>query len=266
MVDARNISTHPATFRSETSPPTSGKTTREKSQRAKTTRSPSVSENWKVLPAKIFPRASRRMSKSLGGADFIAFIAQAYQEEPLLFGARVKDEDLPGLYLALTKPFTAWNHIQTMFGAKERWSEADFADVYSEEHKSQCCLSLPQPLVSTMGFEAARILSAKRSIPAKAIRHLSNSTKSPFKQLKNHKSVKRTGSSTKDTSFAYEATVRHSIPDVQAFEFVSSVWEDKKPADEHAYRQNRMSTAAAARHPSLYACRWSSLWIDLGIR
>ncbi|KIK70825.1 hypothetical protein GYMLUDRAFT_149538 [Collybiopsis luxurians FD-317 M1] len=199
--------------------------------------------------------------------EFVAFMAQAYNEEPSLFGAEVKDEDLPALYLALTKPFTAWKHIGGMLNSQEKWSEADFSDVYAEFRRPaikestcriQCCISLPQPVVTNLGSEAARILSAKKSIPdciiqiqSKAIRHLSNSTESPFKQLKNHKAVRKVGSSTKDTSFPYQATIRYSLPDVQAFEFVSSVWEDKKPAHhmpEHAYRQNRISTAAAARH------------------
>lgn len=121
----------------------------------------------------------------------------------------------------------------------------------------QCSVSLPQPLQTPVDLEAARILNTKKSIPdcvvmipPESIRHLSNSTDSAFKRLKKNKAVKKTGSAVKNSSFAYQATVCHSIPDTPAFEFVSSIWEDKKPVHsmpEHAYRQNRMSTASAAR-------------------
>lgn len=122
----------------------------------------------------------------------------------------------------------------------------------------QCCVSLPQPLLNPQSFEAARILSTKKSIPdcllminPDSILHLSDSADSPFKRLKKQDTVKKAGSVVKRSSFAYQATIRDLIPDTPGFEFVSSVWEDKKPVHnlpEHAYRQNRMSTASAARH------------------
>ncbi|GAW04428.1 hypothetical protein LENED_006217 [Lentinula edodes] len=197
--------------------------------------------------------------------DFIAFIAEAYNEDPSLFSAEV-GEHPSALYLPLTTVFTAWQRLKSMLNSSQRWSEADFADAYAQfrgpalkesTRLMQCSVSLPQPLQTPVDPEAARILNTKKSIPdcvvmipPESIRHLSNSTDSAFKRLKKNKAVKKTGSAVKNSSFAYQATVCHSIPDTPAFEFVSSVWEDKKPVHsmpEHAYRQNRMSTASAAR-------------------
>ncbi|KAJ4485956.1 hypothetical protein J3R30DRAFT_3443044 [Lentinula aciculospora] len=197
--------------------------------------------------------------------QFIAFIAEAYDEDPSLFSAKV-DQHLAILYLPLATVFTAWQRLKTMLHSSQRWSEADFADAYAQfrgpaltksTRLMQCSISLPQPLQTHVDSEAARILNTRKSIPdcvvmvpPESIRHLSNSTDSAFKQLKKDKAVKKTGSAVKNSSFAYQATVCYSIPDTPAFEFVSSIWEDKKPVHsmpEHAYRQNRMSTASAAR-------------------
>jgi len=124
-------------------------------------------------------------------------------------------------------------------------------------HRSQCGVSLPQPLLNCMDLEAARILGARKtipdcivSIPENSIRHLSKSSSSAFKKLKAHKAVTKTGNVVKDSSFPFQATIVCSLPDTPAFEFCSSVWEDKKPGAllGHAYRQNRMSTASAVRH------------------
>ena len=83
------------------------------------------------------------------------------------------------------------------------------------------------------------------------MRSLAQSSKSPFKILKNQASVKKTGSPSKGSSFRYQATPCLQLPDTPGFEFVSSIWEDKKPVHqmlEDAYRQNRMATTSAVRH------------------
>ncbi|KAJ3760702.1 hypothetical protein EV360DRAFT_80912 [Lentinula raphanica] len=197
--------------------------------------------------------------------EFIAFISEAYHEDPSLFSTDI-NKPLYTLYLPLTTVFTAWQRLKTMLHSSQRWSEADFADAYAQfrgpalkasTRLMQCSVSLPQPLRTHMDAEATRILSSRKSIPdclvmvpPESIRHLSNSTSSVFKRLKKNKAVQKTGSAVKSSSFPYQATVCYSIPDTPAFEFVSSIWEDKKPVHsmpEHAYRQNRMSTASAAR-------------------
>ncbi|KAJ3721571.1 hypothetical protein C8R42DRAFT_581305, partial [Lentinula raphanica] len=197
--------------------------------------------------------------------EFIAFISEAYHEDPSLFSTDI-NKPLSTLYLPLTTVFTAWQRLKTMLHSSQRWSEADFADAYAQfrgpalkasTRLMQCSVSLPQPLRTHVDAEAARILSSRKSIPdclvmvpPESIRHLSNSTSSVFKRLKKNKAVQKTGSAVKSSSFPYQATVCYSIPDTPAFEFVSSIWEDKKPVHsmpEHAYRQNRMSTASAAR-------------------
>jgi hypothetical protein len=59
--------------------------------------------------------------------SFISFIAQAYEEEPSLFGKEV--QGLADLYLALSKVFSAWNHLKSMLSSVDKWSEADFTNV-----------------------------------------------------------------------------------------------------------------------------------------
>jgi hypothetical protein len=120
-------------------------------------------------------------------------------------------------------------------------------------------MSLPQPsLNSSLNLQALRILNAKTVIPdcaifvpAANIRTLSHSVKSPFKVIKSHASVVKTGSPSRGSSFRYQSTPRAQLPDTPGFEFVSTIWEDKKPVHqmlEDAYRQNRMATASAVRH------------------
>jgi len=203
---------------------------------------------------------------SYAPAEFIDFIAEAYAEDPSLFGADLKAENLMCLYLTLATVFGAWKHLKSMLNSSQAWSEADFATAYAifrtpaisaSTLRTQCAVSLPQPLLTQMDSDAARILSTRKlipdcvvTIPEKSIRHLSKSTKSAFKRLKAHKAVAKTGDVVKDSSFPFQATIMCSLPDPPAFEFCSSVWEDKKPGVllEHAYRQNRMSTASAVRH------------------
>lgn len=106
--------------------------------------------------------------------------------------------------------------------------------------------------------EAVRILNAKTVIPdfsvfvpARRVRDLSNSAKSPFNTLKRHVQVNKCGEASRGSSFRYQATPCAQLPETPGFEFISSVFEDKKPTHlmlDDAYRQNRMATAAVVRH------------------
>lgn len=112
--------------------------------------------------------------------------------------------------------------------------------------------------MSNLGTQANRILNTKTVapdcaifIPAAGVRTLSHAARSPFKTLKGHATVIKTGNTTKGSSFRFQSTPCASLPDAPGFEFASSFWEDKKPVHqllEDAYRQNRMATAAAVRH------------------
>jgi len=122
-----------------------------------------------------------------------------------------------------------------------------------------CTMSLPQPLLrSNLSSQALRILNAKTVVPdcaiflpAVVVRPLSHSAKSPFKVIKGQASGAKIGSPSRGSSFRFQSTPRAQLPDTPGFEFVSSIWEDKKPVHqmlEDAYRQNRMATASAVRH------------------
>lgn len=153
--------------------------------------------------------------------------------------------------------------------SKEKYSEADYAaNVYNvfrspaireSTHKVQCNISLPQPIVvANLGPETIRVLGTKAAspdclvmIPSPSIRALSLSIDSPFQVLKRHPKVTKSGNASKCSSFRFQSTPCAVPPETAAFQFISSFWEDKKPVHqmlEDAYRQNRMSTTAAARH------------------
>jgi len=174
--------------------------------------------------------------------------------------------------------------------SKEKWSEADFAaNVYNlirspaireSTHRVHCTVSLPQPAANfNRTSETVRVLNTKTAvpdcgifIPAASIRSLSHSAQSPFKVLKNHSTIVNAGSTSAGSSFRYQSTPCAQLPNNPGFEFASSFWEDKKPLHqmlEDAYRQNRMSTAAAVRH--LYSLSVSApiiglIWTDGTVR
>lgn len=105
-----------------------------------------------------------------------------------------------------------------------------------------------------------RILRARTVVPdcaifirAASVRRLSLSRTSPWKILNGHPGVKppRSVAAVSEATFRYQTSPCAALPEDPCFEFVSSVWEDKKPAHElleHAYRQNRMAAVAAVRH------------------
>lgn len=138
----------------------------------------------------------------------------------------------------------------------------------------QCSISLPQPHQQPSG-EAHRALHPKTAHPdcvmfikASTIHHLSHSLNSPYKILSRHPAITKHSREHLEYLFRYQSTPRSQPPEIPCFEFASSFWEDKKPVHdllEHAYRQNRMSTAAAAR--MLYslridACVFGLVWAD----
>lgn len=142
----------------------------------------------------------------------------------------------------------------------------------------QCSISLPQPPETPSG-DALRILCSKNVIPdcltfikTSSIRHLFASVKSPYKLLNAHEPIVQLSRIRLEHAFRFQASPCTQPPDNPCFEFVSSVWEDKKPAHElleHAYRQNRMSTAAAVR--MLYSlgiklCVFGLIWAEGTVR
>ncbi|KAJ7293426.1 hypothetical protein C8J57DRAFT_1551915 [Mycena rebaudengoi] len=203
----------------------------------------------------------------LATGDFLEFLKEIHASRPELFCD--KTADVQGLFSKMTFVHSAWKRLNIMRKSKERWSEADYAaNVYNvfrspaireSTHRVQCAISLPQPLVTTnLGTDAARILGTKTSspdclvmIPSASIRSLSVTANSAYQVLKRHKNVTKSGNATKCSSFRYQSTPCVVPPENPAFQFISSFWEDKKPLHnmlDDAYRQNRMSTAAAVRH------------------
>jgi solute carrier family 25 carnitine/acylcarnitine transporter 20/29 len=201
--------------------------------------------------------------------EILRFIQDAHMSSPHLFSDELSSTNIAELYTEIAIVFTAWRGLQQMRKSKEKWSEADFtANVYNvfrspalhkSTHRVHCTISLPQPMQrSGLGTQAIRILNTKTAvpdcavlIPAANIRALSHSAKSPFKTLSRHPAIAKRGSASLGSSFRYQSTPCAQLPDTPGFEFVSSVWEDKKPVHqllEDAYRQNRLATASAIRH------------------
>jgi len=201
--------------------------------------------------------------------EILRFIQDAHDSSPHLLSDELGSKDIAELYAEITIVFSAWRRLQRMRKSKEKWSEADFtANVYNvfrspalreSTHRVHCTISLPQPSQhSSLGAQAIRILSAKTAvpdcailIPAANIRTLSHSAESPFKTLTRHPTIAKRGSASQGSSFRYQSTPCAQLPDAPGFEFISSLWEDKKPVHqllEDAYRQNRLATASAVRH------------------
>ncbi|KAF8917648.1 hypothetical protein CPB85DRAFT_1215048 [Mucidula mucida] len=216
--------------------------------------------------------------------EYVKFLEEARTTCPDLFSS---DSDNPPpddfLYQELFAVFRAWKRLRKMKASGEKYSEADFAKAYvsihrhlpshlragrydffrspaivHSEQRAQCVVSLPQPLSTDLCSTEVRVLNAKTVIPDNLlliprsyISDLCESQGSPFKVLKGHKTVKKTGSAEKGSAFSFQSTPCSALPSSPGFEFVSSIWEDKKPVHPllaDAYRQNRMSIAASLRH------------------
>ncbi|KAJ7706337.1 hypothetical protein B0H17DRAFT_624226 [Mycena rosella] len=221
------------------------------------------------LPASWVDSASPEFKslKALSTTEFMDFLREIHDQSPELYSESIVDSK--GLFSKMSIVFSAWRRLKVMRKSKEKWSEADYAAnvynvfrspaIHESTHKVQCNISLPQPLVTAnLGTDAARILGTKTAspdclvmIPSASIRSLSLSATSPFQVLKRHPKVVKSGTASKCSSFRFQSTPCAVPPETPAFQFVSSFWEDKKPVHqmlEHAYRQNRMATTAAARH------------------
>ncbi|KAJ6621583.1 hypothetical protein B0H10DRAFT_2162956 [Mycena sp. CBHHK59/15] len=227
-----------------------------------------VPEDIKDDVAKVFDISTGRLPVSWLN-PFMEFLEEIRDQSPDLFSENITDSNIRGLFPRMSIIFSAWKRLKLMKKSKEKWSEADYAaNVYNvfrspaireSTHRVQCGISLPQPLVTTnMGTETTRILGTKTAspdclvmLPAASVRSLSLSANSAFQVLKRHKNVVKSGNASKCSSFRFQSTPCAVPPETPAFQFISSLWEDKKPVHnmlEDAYRQNRMSTAAAVRH------------------
>ncbi|KAF7339600.1 hypothetical protein MSAN_02174500 [Mycena sanguinolenta] len=205
---------------------------------------------------------------TLASKGLIKFLEEIHDQNPKLFG-EIEDSKVPGLLEKIGIVHSAWRRLDMMKQSKEKYSEADYAaNVYNvfrspaiqeSTLRVQCNISLPQPVVTTaLDPETVRILGTKAAapdcammIPSAAISSLSLSKNSPFQVLKRHPNVVKSGNVSKCSSFRFQSTPLVAPPEMPAFQFCSSFSEDKKPVHqmlEDAYRPNRMSTTAAARH------------------
>jgi solute carrier family 25 carnitine/acylcarnitine transporter 20/29 len=202
----------------------------------------------------------------LATPEILVFLRDAFKLCPDLFSDAVPSTTISELYADIVPAFNAWKRLLQMRKSRQKWSEADFvANVYNvfrspalreSTYRVNCTMALPQPpQYSKLSSQVQHVLNAKTVIPdcaifipAPNVRALSHSAKSPYKTLKEHTGRLHTS---RATSFRFQSTPCAQLPDMAGFEFVSSIWEDKKPVHqmlEDAYRQNRMATAASARH------------------
>ncbi|KIJ29131.1 hypothetical protein M422DRAFT_104729, partial [Sphaerobolus stellatus SS14] len=142
-------------------------------------------------------------------------------------------EETHQLFEELTTVRLAWNRLKNMRQSGQKWSEADYAANVYNIH--QCSISLPEPPERPKA-EAYRILYPKSAIPdgttfikPASIRHLSHSLKSPYKVLNAHPSIAQYSRLRVENTFRFQATPCSQPPETACFEFVSSIWEDKKP-------------------------------------
>ncbi|KAH9064342.1 hypothetical protein EDB87DRAFT_1680985 [Lactarius vividus] len=209
-----------------------------------------------------------RRLRATSSPEFVDFLSKAHEECPQLFSKTSSGKSNGRLLDEMRVVFFAWERLQRMRSeSKDRVFEADFvSNVYESlrscalrqsTYRAKWPIALPQPLPQPrVRTQSLRILNAKSVIPdcavfvpEKAIRKLSLAAESAFKQLKRSKLAGSPGKG--EESFACQSTPCVHLPGTPGFQFASSFWEDKKPVHsmlEDAYRQNRMSTAAAVRH------------------
>ncbi|KAF8578742.1 hypothetical protein K439DRAFT_1416924 [Ramaria rubella] len=222
--------------------------------------------------------------------QFLDFLRGAYISCPCLFSRDTiyGTFETHELFEELMAVHMAWKRLQNMRRSGQRWSEADYAaNVYNlfrspaihrSAYRCQTPISLPQPHQHPSS-EAYKVLHPKSAIPdcatfikASTIRHLSQSLNSPYKTLCSHPTITKHSWLRLENSFRYQSTPCSQPPETACFEFASSFWEDKKPSHElleHAYRQNRMATAASARmlHSiRVEACVFGLVWADGTVR
>ncbi|KAH9982349.1 hypothetical protein BGW80DRAFT_1161831, partial [Lactifluus volemus] len=222
------------------------------------------------LPAEWVDKSSKfyRRMKATSSAEFVAFLMRVNEEYPQLFSNTSSAERNRRLLDEMKSVFFVWERLQRMRSeSNDKVSEAEFvSNVYESLRSSALCnstykvklpIGLPQPPPHPqIRTETARILNPKSAVPDSAvfvpekdIRKLSLAADSAFKQLRRSR---LTGSAARgEESFTCQSTPCVQLSRTPGFRFVSSFWEDKKPGHsllEDAYRQNRMSTAAAVRH------------------
>lgn len=198
----------------------------------------------------------------------MAYMMRAHEERPLLFSKAVSAGENCRLLDELKAVFISWEHLQRIRSQpKDKLSEADFVSNVYEGLRSSACrestyrakwpICLPQPPAQRqVRTQCVRILNAKSVVPdgavfvpEKAIRKFSLAAESAFKKLRRSGLTGSTGRG--QESFACQSTPCVQLPRSPGFQFASCFWEDKKAVHsmlEDAYRQNRMSTAAAVRH------------------
>ncbi|KZT72792.1 hypothetical protein DAEQUDRAFT_762604 [Daedalea quercina L-15889] len=222
------------------------------------------------LPAEWLSKSSEAATRirEVLPADLLEFVRKAGKAVPDLFGTQVSTDDSKHLLSELQVVFSAWKRLRKMRKSSRKWSEADYAaNVYNVirspaiqkgDYRAQCSIALAQPLsLSRIKTSDLRVLNAKTAspdasifIPARLVKDLAYSSKSPYKVLKSLTKGKTSvsGSIGGESDFRYQATPCTKLPDAQCFEFASTYWEDKKHAYiEDAHRQNRMATASAVR-------------------
>jgi len=230
----------------------------------------SVFDTQGLLPKEWVDPSSKfyRRLRATSSPDFVDFLTKAHEECPQLFSKASSGKSNRRLLDEMRVVFFSWERLQRMRSeSKDRVFEADFvSNVYEglrscalrqSTYRAKWPIALPQPLPQPrIRTQSLRILNAKSVIPdcavfvpEKAIRKLSLAAESAFKQLKRSKLAGSPGKG--EESFACQSTPCVHLPGSPGFQFASSFWEDKKPVHsmlEDAYRQNRMSTAAAVRH------------------
>lgn len=147
--------------------------------------------------------------------------------------------------------------------------------------RTKCKLSLPKqlPRLESRDPTVTRILKSRTVSPdcvifvsPSSVNHLSSTKSSTYNCLNTHPNTTKSCGQYPGSSFRYQATPCMQLPQRRCFEFVSSIWEDKKLSTydfESAYRQNRMACASAARH--LHSLRIQApviglLWADGKVR
>lgn len=220
-------------------------------------------EAWVTMSSNEYQELSRNYD-----AKFLGFLRRAKETSPMLFSTKAKHSDCLIILGELVVVFTAYLALRRLQKSSVRRSEEEYSSqVYSvlratagrrSDKRCQCLLSLPQPLAQyKASARATSNLNAKTIrpdsalfIPGHLIKPLYESKYAPFKVLCRNPRSNSTASHGGGSSFKFQGTLCARLPDVSRFEIASTFFEDKKPSHQElavAYRQNRMSTAAALR-------------------
>ncbi|KIY45773.1 hypothetical protein FISHEDRAFT_48595 [Fistulina hepatica ATCC 64428] len=216
------------------------------------------------------------------------FIKEAYKVAPDLFF-----DEVASLCDTLRQVHKAWERLTEMESNQrllgEKYSEADYElNVYNiirataithSRLQGQRRICLPQPMHEEgMSATERRILSTKVIVPDCCVstslpsNSASASFLARFRTLSRDRSIKNWGRGHERCKFRFQATPCDNIREPPSFEFISSVWEDKKPAHamlDDAWRRNRMATASVCRHLHSLKVRapvFGLVWADATVR